>query len=225
MITQISTLQSSTYWQLITHLGSSSLLAPIMLISLINLWLSNQKQVAYLWMGTLGLAITFTIITKVMFFGWGIGIALLDFTGISGHTLLATSIYPILFYSVYGGAQTKFRNIGLLVGIVLSFLVGTSRIITGAHSMSEVIPGWILGMLVCTLVLDAMNYQRQRLAYLQVMVLLCLLAFGSIMPNYIPTHDMEIELALLMSGRDKPYTRSDLISTQILGQVKFENVK
>ena len=225
MITQISTLQSSTYWQLITHLGSSSLLIPIMVITVINLWLSNQKQVAYLWMVTLGLAITFTTITKVMFFGWGIGIALLDFTGVSGHTLLATSIYPILFYSAYGGAQTKFRNIGLWFGIVLSLLVGTSRIAIGAHSMSEVIPAWILGMLVCALVLDAMNYQRQRLAYLQVMVLVCLLVFGSIMPNYIPTHDMEIELALLMSGRDEPYTRSDLISTQILGQVKLEHVE
>ncbi|MDI1298681.1 phosphatase PAP2 family protein [Methylotenera sp.] len=225
MITQISTLQSSTHWQLITHLGSSSLLMPIMVITVINLWLSNQKQVVYLWMVALGLAVTFTTITKVMFFGWGIGIALLDFTGVSGHTLLATSIYPILFYSAYGGTQTKYRNIGLWFGIVLSLLVGVSRIATGAHSISEVIPGWVLGMLVCALVLDAMNQQRQRLAYLQVMALICLLVFGSIMPNYIPTHDMEIELALFMSGRNEPYTRADLISTQILGQVKLQKIK
>lgn len=225
MITLISTLQSSSYWQFITHLGSSSLLVPVMVITVINLWLSNQKQVAYLWMITLGLAITFTTITKVMFFGWGIGIALLDFTGVSGHTLLATSIYPVLFYSVYGGAQTKFRNIGLWLGVLLSILVGTSRILIGAHSISEVISGWILGMLVCALVLDAMNYHRQRLAYIQVTALVCLLAFGSITPNYIPTHDMEIELALFMSGRDEPYTRSDLISTQILGQVQLGKIK
>jgi membrane-associated phospholipid phosphatase len=220
MISQISMLQSSPYWQLITHLGSSSLMMPIMTIAVINLWLSNQKQVVYLWIVALSLAVTLTVITKVMFFGWGVGIALLDFTGISGHTLLATAIYPILFCSVYGGAQTKFKNIGLWFGLALSLAVGISRIVIGAHSVSEVVAGWILGGLVCAFVLEAMNYQRQRLAYLQVAVLVCLLAFGSTTPNYIPSHDLEVELALLMSGRDKPYTRFDMNSVQILNQIK-----
>jgi hypothetical protein len=74
-------------------------------------------------------------------------------------------------------------------------------------------------------VLDAMNQQRQRLSYLNVTILVCLLALGSTTSNYIPTHDLEIDLALLISGREKPYTRSDLQSTQILGQVKLDQIK
>ena len=225
MISQIPMMQTNTYWQLITHLGSSSLLIPIMAIAVINLWISDQKQVIGLWFIALGIAAVITTITKIMIFGWGIGIALLDFTGISGHALLATSIYPILFCSVYGGAQTKFRNIGLWFGLLLSFAVGVSRVLVGAHSVSEVILGWILGLMVCALVLDAMSEQRQRIAYLQVAALVCLLGFGSATANYIPTHDMEIELALLLSGKDKPYTRSDLISTQILSHVKLSHIK
>ena len=225
MIPQISMHQNETYWQLITHLGSSSLMIPIMAIAVISLWTSNQKQVVYLWMASLGLAITFTVFTKIIFFGWGIGIAWLNFTGVSGHTLLATSIYPILFFTAYGGAQTKFKNTGLWFGLILSLAVGTSRIVLGTHSISEVISGWILGLLVCMLVLDAMNQQRQRLAYLHLTALLCLLALGSTTSNYIPTHDMEIDLALLISGRDKPYSRSDLLSTKILGQVKLDQIK
>jgi membrane-associated phospholipid phosphatase len=225
MTPQIVTQQPDTYWHLITHLGSSSLMIPIMVVALINLWLSNQRQVVYLWMTTLGAAISFTVFTKVIFFGWGIGIAWLDFTGVSGHTLLATSIYPILFFTAYGGSQTKLRNSGLWFGLILSIAVGTSRIVLGTHSISEVISGWILGLLVCTLVLDAMNQQRQRLSYLNVTILVCLLALGSTTSNYIPTHDLEIDLALLISGREKPYTRSDLQSTQILGQVKLDQIK
>ena len=218
-------LQTNTLWQLITHLGSSSLLIPMMAIAVVNLWISDQKQVVYLWMTALSVAVIITTITKVIFFGWGIGIALLDFTGISGHTLLATSIYPILFCSVYGGAQTKFRNIGLWLGLALSFAVGISRILIGAHTISEVLSGWVLGLIVCVLVLDAMSEQRQRLAYLQVLALVCMLGLGAATPNYIPTHDMEIELALLLSGRDQPYVRSDLSSTKILGQVKLAPIQ
>jgi hypothetical protein len=91
---------TGAYWQLITQLGSSSLLFPVLAISVATLWISNQKTAIYLWLTALTLAVTVTLATKLLFLGWGIGIASLDFTGVSGHTLLATSILPILFLSV-----------------------------------------------------------------------------------------------------------------------------
>jgi membrane-associated phospholipid phosphatase len=207
--------QTNAYWQLITHLGSSSLLMPILAIALIGLWLASQKKVVHLWIMGLTLAVTITVISKVIFLGWGIGIASLNFTGISGHTLLATSILPILFCSVVGGSQTKFKNIGLWFGLILSFSVGISRIVLGMHSISEVVAGWMIGLVVCSVTLNAMESHRGHLAYLQLSLLIFLLAIGSTTPNYLPTHDMEIKLALLLSGHDKPYTRFHLSPEKI----------
>jgi membrane-associated phospholipid phosphatase len=220
MITQISMLQSNTCWLLITRLGSSNLLLPIMAIALTSLWLTNQKKLVYLWAVALGLAIALTVMTKLLFMGWGIGIASLDFTGVSGHTLLATSIFPILFFSVYGGEQKKIGSIGLWLGLLLSFLVGISRVIIGAHSVSEVIAGWVLGLMVSVLVLNSMQSHKQRFAYLQLIGLICVVGFGSTTPNYLPAHGVLIKLALFMSGHDKPYSRSDLMVARTLEQAK-----
>jgi membrane-associated phospholipid phosphatase len=220
MINQISMLQSNSYWMLITQLGSSSLLLPMMVISLSSLWLTNQKNVAYLWAMAIGLAILVTVITKLMFMGWGIGVASLDFTGVSGHTLLATSIFPILFFSAYGSAQKKIKNIGLWLGLLLSVVVGISRVVIGAHSVSEVVAGWVLGFMVCILVLNTMQSRRQYFAYIQLLGLIGVLVFVPAPPNYIPAHDLMTKLALKMSGHDKPYSRSDLMETRTVFELK-----
>lgn len=220
MDNQISIFQSNFYWQLITQLGSSSLLLPISVISLASLWFSHQKKVAYVWAATLGLAITITVISKLMFMGWGLGIVSLDFTGVSGHTLLATSIFPILFLLAYGGEQKKIINIGLWLGLMLSFVVGVSRVVIGAHSVSEVIAGWVLGLMVFIIVLNTIQSHRQRFAYLQLIGLVCMVGLGSTTPNYLPAHNLLTKLALLMSGHDKPYTRSDLMAARTLVQTK-----
>jgi membrane-associated phospholipid phosphatase len=208
MISQLSMQTTGAYWQLITQLGSSSLLFPVLAISVATLWMSDQKVAIYLWLTALTLAVTVTLATKLLFLGWGIGIASLDFTGVSGHTLLATSILPILFFSVGGGAQTKLRNIGLWFGLLLGFAVGVSRVVLGMHSISEVIAGWVLGLIVCSVAIYAIKSHRQGLVYLQLLILSLLLVFGSATPNYIPAHDMSVKLALYLSGHDQPFTRS-----------------
>jgi membrane-associated phospholipid phosphatase len=214
MITQIPMQANAAYWQLITQLGSSSLLFPVFAISVAMLWMSNQKTAIYCWLTALTLAVILTLTTKLMFLGWGIGIASLDFTGISGHSLLATSILPILFFSVGGGAQTKLRNFGLWFGLLLGFAVGVSRVVLGMHSVSEVVAGCLLGLIVCSLAIYTMKNQRYGLVYLQLIILSLLLALGSTTPNYIPAHDMSVRLALFLSGHDQPFTRSYFITAK-----------
>jgi membrane-associated phospholipid phosphatase len=202
--------QSNSYWQLITHLGSASLLMPFFAIALIKLWLSRQKSAIYRWIIALVIGVLSTLISKVLFLGWGIGIASLNFTGISGHAFLATAIIPILFYSFSSGLQEKYKNIGFWIGLLISLLVGISRIDLGMHSISEVVSGWILGLYVCVFALSAMKWYEQRYSYLHLMIMVFLVAIGSTTPNYLPTHDLEIKLALYLSGHDKPFTRSIL---------------
>jgi membrane-associated phospholipid phosphatase len=203
-------LESNNYWQLITHLGSASLLLPFLGIAVIKLWLTRQKKALFQWIIALILGILITLTSKVLFFGWGIGIASIDFTGVSGHTFLATSVIPILFYLFPGGSQESYKNTGLWIGLILSFLIGVSRITLGMHSISEVISGWLLGLYVCKIALSAIKFHYQRYSFLQLTLLALLLTFGSTTPNYLPTHDLEMKLALYLSGHDKPFTRLNL---------------
>jgi len=203
-------LQPNAYWQFITHLGSASLLLPFFGIALIELWFSCQRSAIFQWIVALAIGVMVTLISKILFLGWGIGIASLNFTGISGHAFLATSIIPIVFYSFSGGLQDKAKNIGFWIGLTLSLLVGISRIVLGMHSLSEVVSGWILGLTVCVFALSAIKYYEKRYSYLHLATMVILVAVGSTTPNYLPTHDLEIKLALTLSGHEKAFTRDIL---------------
>lgn len=201
-------LQGTDYaWRVISHLGSSSLMMPILVITATSLWHSQQKAAVRIWLLGSSLAVIVTLATKIAFYGWGIGIASLNFTGISGHTLLATSILPVLFEWVLArnqsNAELSVSSYGLLVGAG----VGISRVVLGAHSMSEVLVAWIAGLAVSGVTLRALKrpVQRPRLAWLSPLILL--LALNTTTSTYLPTHDWEVRIALLLSGHDRPYTR------------------
>jgi membrane-associated phospholipid phosphatase len=191
--------QPNAYWQFITHLGSASLLLPFFGIALIELWFSRQKSAIYLWIVALAIGVIVTLISKIRFLGWEFGIASLNFTGISGHAILATSIIPIVAYAFSGVFNEKTKNIGFWIGLILSHFVGISRIILGMHRLSEVVSGWIIGLTVGVFALSAMKYHQQRYAYLHLTIMVFLIALGSTTPNYLPTHDLEIKLALYLS--------------------------
>lgn len=103
---------------------------------------------------------------------------------------------------------------------MLGFAVGVSRVVLGMHSISEVVAGWVLGLVVCGVAIYAIKSHRQRLVYLQLLILSLLLVFGSTTPNYIPAHDMSVKLALYLSGHDQPFTRSYFITEKL--PVSFE---
>ena len=213
------TFQQTTYvWRVITHLGSSSLLMPILAIAATGLWQSRQRAAARIWLLTLAVAVMITLATKILFLGWGIGIASLDFTGISGHTLLATSVLPVLFSWLLAPDRYRFRLAGASVGLLLAAAVGISRIVLGAHSISDVGVAWLAGLAVSGVTLNAMQSPIQRPWFVRLLPLVLLFAFGTTTSTYLPTHEWEIRIALLLSGNDKPYTRQHLMRPARIGQ-------
>jgi membrane-associated phospholipid phosphatase len=202
---------NTTYlWRVATHLGSASLLLPVLIMVTTGLWRSNQKEAVRIWLQSISLAIAITLTTKILFLGWGLGIPSIDFTGISGHTVLATSVLPIVFSSALVFGKNRISIAGVAIGLLLAFGVGISRIVLGAHTLSEVLFAWVLGVMVFCLVLKAMKepFQRPWIAGLAPLVLLA--AFSTTTSNYMPTHDWEIKLSLLLSGQSKPYSRHRL---------------
>ncbi|WP_018608011.1 phosphatase PAP2 family protein [Uliginosibacterium gangwonense] len=202
--------QTVQAWSVITHLGSATLVLPTLALTVIGLWQSRQHVATCVWVLGLVLSIAITLVSKILFLGWGIGIASLNFTGISGHTLLATSVLPILFSSLLLPDQFRFRVAGAVFGLLLGAEVAVSRVVLGAHSVSEVVCAWLIGFVVTVVTVRSMKKQKQRpwIVYLAPFILL--FAFGTKHSNYLPTHDWEINLALFMSGHETPYTRLQL---------------
>lgn len=192
-------------WWTITHLGSSSLLLPACLLLMWGLWRTRQTR-ALLWLVlALGAAVGVMLVSKIAFYGWGLGVAAWDFTGVSGHTLLAAALLPLLLRCLPGAGLW-----GAVAGAGLALAVGISRVVVQAHSPSEVALAWLLGSAVAASVLWALGAVRLRHPALIVAPLLLLGSFHTPAATYLPSHSWEVRVALWLSGQSQPYTRADL---------------
>lgn len=202
---------STTTWWVITHMGASSLLLPAFVLVLGGMWESGARTVARAYLLRMLVAVTITVISKCLFFGWGIGIAALDFTGISGHTLLATSILPLLLRGIPWPALQA-RGGGAAAGWALALAVGVSRVVVNAHSVSEVVVGWVLGAAVSWPTLRVLGSTQLTHWASKLAPLILLLALHTGSATFLPTHDIEVRLALWVSGQGKPFMRHHLHS-------------
>jgi membrane-associated phospholipid phosphatase len=212
---RIFVVTSNYGWTVVTHLGSASLLIPILLLQCVALW-PRQPQLVKRWLLAVGfgIGIGMTLGSKILFMGWGLGSATWDFTGISGHALFASSMYPILFSlrSPHDRPALRYGSFGL--GFVLAVAVGVSRVVLGAHSVSEVLLGNAIGLAVSLTVLSAMQEVPggSRMINLAPLLVL-LLALDPAASQILPTRSWEVKLALWASGHEKPFTRKHLHPT------------
>jgi hypothetical protein len=203
-------ISSSPVWPVITHLGTASIVLPLVVIAAVALWTCGQRLALRNWLLALALAAGIALLSKVMFIGWGMGIAAIDFTGLSGHALLATAVLPILCAWLWAPLRGPFNRTGAVFGLLLGVLVSVSRVVLGAHSGSEALLGWLAGFLVSWVALHSLSDPTHRPWLARLSILLLGLALVGDISTYLPTHDWETALALRLSGRSKPFTRQHL---------------
>jgi membrane-associated phospholipid phosphatase len=194
-------------WWTLTHFGSSSLLLPAVVLVLFGLWRCGERAAARHYALAMAGAVALTVASKCLFYGWGIGIAALDFTGISGHGLLAAAILPVLLRGLPG---VWGRVAGAPLGAGLALLVGLSRVMVGAHSVSEVVAAWLLGMAVSGPVVRRLRGRSLQHPASRWAPCLLALALNTSTATYLPTHSMEVRMALWLSGQMQPFRRHQL---------------
>lgn len=207
-------LHTPYFWPVITQMGSAGVIVPTLAITAAGLWHARQRTAVHVWLVALALAVFITLASKIVFIGWGIGIASLDFTGVSGHTLLATAVLPVIFSWLLADERHLSRFAGATLGLLLATGVAVSRVVLGMHSISEVVCAWFIGLIVTWAALSTMQSPARAPWFARLSPLALLFAFGTTTSDYMPTHDWEIQLALLLSGHDKPYTRQHLSSPE-----------
>jgi membrane-associated phospholipid phosphatase len=197
-------------WQAITRLGEAQMLLPALLLTAAAVALGGKPRGALAWLVATAAATLIVTASKVAFIGYAMGYAPWDFTGISGHSMFACAVLPVLGAVLAG----RWRRFGGALGLMLGVLVAGSRVQIGVHSPSEVVLGAALGFAAaaCALVVMA----RGETARLRTPAWLPALALGWMLvtpwlAGPLATHDGVTRLALQVSGRPQPYTRGEML--------------
>lgn len=216
----------SLFWLAVTRLGEAQILLPAFLAGALWLALARPagargrlaqgnahahdhpaRRSALRWVAAITATTLVTTASKIAFLGFGYGIAALDFTGFSGHSMYAWAILPVLV-ALVGGWR------GALVGVALAMLVTYSRVDLGAHSWSEAIAGMVLGAGAAAWTLA--DYLAHPGAVRAPWWLPLLLAtWLTLLPMRAPpsrTHSLVVALSLKLSGHSRPYTRFELLA-------------
>jgi membrane-associated phospholipid phosphatase len=195
-------------WHLVTRLGEAQILLPAMAVAL--LWLvavARAPRTALWWLGATAAAASITTVTKVAFFGYEVGYAPLDYTGISGHAMFAAAVLPVLAGIVAGGGEPRRRLLAVAAGYALAAVIAYSRLRVGAHSAVEAAAGLVLGSLASALALNAHRLPEMRPPlWLGAALLLWMLSLPVGAPPS-PTHGWVVRLSLAVSDRAQPYSR------------------
>ena len=199
-------------WQGFTWLGDSGLLLPAAF--LIMLWLLVARRTwpgALLWAGVFGCGSAIVLVSKLAFMGWGIGSARFDFTGFSGHTTLSASVWPValwLMASRWGHAP---RVALACAGWFLALTIGLSRLVLQAHSISEVLAGYVLGTAVSATFLAVQHRRPHPRLWWPAVLLSLALPLLVLRPGApAPTQHLLERIAMRLAGTDRVFTRDDL---------------
>ena len=203
---------STPLWTTITGFGGVAVTIPVALATAAWLAAGMRWRAAFEWLLLLALAGGLTVLTKIAFLGWGLGIRPLDFTGISGHAVLSTTVFPVMLSVVLLETPTFVRRLGFLAGLALGIMIGASRLALRAHSISEIVVGCALGALVACIFVSRLE-SRERMAGSEpphpLLVSLSLVALiGALHGLHLPTQRWVTSLALDLSGHERPFIRA-----------------
>ncbi|MDB5817777.1 MAG: hypothetical protein JWQ11_1417 [Rhizobacter sp.] len=201
------------FWHWLTRFGESGIVVPMAAVLVLVLVLSARNlRPAVVWLVPLGLAIAVTTASKIAFIGFGVGIASIDFTGFSGHAMFSAAVYPVIAMCLLTRARVRWQLLGVAAAYGLSVLVCISRLEIGAHSVSEVVLGFIIGAAAsATAIVWLDHLPRARFAGVFAVGLAIWLSLAPQGPVLVESHDIVTRLSLRLADRATPYTRADLL--------------
>ncbi|KVH66668.1 phosphatase PAP2 family protein [Burkholderia cepacia] len=140
-------------WTAVSDLGDAAMTLPLAVVCIA--WLTRStagRRHAASWALMLAAGMALVGATKMLYAGCGIQIRPIHFRVISGHTMLASAVWPMVcVLALSGGVQPRAsssRSLPLGVGLALGALIGAARVFDDAHTPSEVVAGWLVGSAV-----------------------------------------------------------------------------
>jgi membrane-associated phospholipid phosphatase len=200
------------FWYLFTRLGEMQILLPAALLVILALSRHpDTRPLAFRWLAFLLCAGLTTLASKLAFIGWGIGSVALDFTGVSGHAMFAAAVYPLLLGTLSSRLPPQGQRLALASGFALALVVGLSRLEVGAHSVSEVLAGLLLGGTASAAAIASSNLPRVVMESTLSVLIAAWMLLSPVHVPALPTHSIVTQMALTLSGRTTPCMRQDVL--------------
>jgi len=199
-------------WRSLTWFGDSALLLPAgAAVGFALLFTRGWFMLAFRWALAFGGVGFVVLATKVAFVGWGIGSAAADFTGISGHTALASVFWPAACWMATDSRSRSVRRVCIVFGALLAAAVGYSRLVLDAHSASEVASGLTLGYLASAwFITGASRVIRSAISLAPVALLVTAALVVLLHGRPAPTTPLIERVVVRILGISQPFTRHDL---------------
>lgn len=195
------------WWQHLTDLGSLNVTAPIAVGIAAWLGVAHCVRLAGYWIAVFLAAMALVVASKLAFLGWGMGSQALDFAGFSGHAARAAAVFPVAIGLLLHRQKPRLRNQGVLAGALLAAAIAVSRVVVGAHSVSEAVSGCLLGLAAALLFIararSAVNFRPGPILVAITLSLMLLL------PKIDPRMSQQwlVAAALALSGNDRVWQR------------------
>jgi membrane-associated phospholipid phosphatase len=93
---------------------------------------------------------------------WGIYINPESYSMPSGHATLATTVFMGLAFLIASSIRPKFRWPIYIIGILIAFVVGLSRLYLGAHWFTDVLTAWLLSAAVLLFVIISYEHKKEK---------------------------------------------------------------
>jgi membrane-associated phospholipid phosphatase len=195
------------FWATASALGNSKLLIPAVIVTVVA---GRMQAGGKAWLIGIAVMSAIVVASKIAFFGWGIGLQALDFTGFSGHAAIAAAVYPVLLAALARHHWPSVHRVAVGVGILIAVIVCISRVELKAHSISEAIAGGVLGLGVSVFVLS--RWHEMLEVHIAMVTLAFALSWALNTPwlSHVRTESLIIHTALSLAHRDVPYHRHHL---------------
>lgn len=154
-------LLETSLWNAISNVGDAALTLPLAMACAVWLRLS-EPTLARTWVFLLGIGTALVGVTKILYAGCGISISAIGFRVISGHTMLATSVWTAVLALVFRGAGASISKASV-IGLVVGALTAVARVLDHAHAVSEVLAGWTVGAMVGIIFVGTLGRSRTQL--------------------------------------------------------------
>jgi len=198
-------------WLGLTNLGDSAVMLPC--VALIGLWLAipaPTRGMAWRWLLLALGVMALVAISKLAFMGWLIGPPGLDFTGLSGHSATTAVVWPALGSLLGGRRGARWQMLGAALGLLVALVVGWSRLVLHAHSLSEAVLGTLVGATASLIFLYRHRAGWRLPERTWVAVLSLLLVLPWVYGDRFPSEPLLTNIAYQLSGHPA-YRRQDLL--------------
>lgn len=161
------------FWTPLITLGDAALAVP--LAAGIALVLIQQRAWTrlLLWAASFGAAFFAIVLGKAHFDFTGWALPSIGMYSVSGHAMLTTAVYPVLF-GMLAGDRPTLRRVAVMAGCALAAAMAVALVLGRFHTVSETVLGGALGAGVAWLNLSRMPRVRFAMPYIPLaLVALC----------------------------------------------------